>query len=102
MALCDDLEGWNAGVRGRPQREAIYVYIRLIHLVLQQKLAQYWKTTIAQFKKVSYLLGEHRVKKNVIQETRISVEITKDLHLPKQARVSFSFISLSCRHVSCT
>ena len=38
--FCDDLEGWNdgVGVGGRLQREGIYVYISLIHVVVQQKL----------------------------------------------------------------
>jgi len=49
LVLSDDPEGWNAGVRGRPKREGVYVYIRLIHLVVQQKLTQRWKTTILQF-----------------------------------------------------
>ena len=36
--LCDDLEGWEGVVRGMCKREGIYVYIWLIHFVVQQKL----------------------------------------------------------------
>ena len=34
--LCDDLEGFGAG--GKLKREGIYVYLWLIHVVVQQKL----------------------------------------------------------------
>ena len=38
LVLCDDLEGWDWGeVRGRLKREGIYVYLWLIHVVVQQK-----------------------------------------------------------------
>ena len=42
-----DLDGWDggAGVGGR-HKEGIYVYLQLIHLVVQQKLIQYCKPTI--------------------------------------------------------
>ena len=50
--FCDDLEGWMVGgVGGRLQREGIYVYIELIHFVVQQKLTQHCKAIILQFKK---------------------------------------------------
>ena len=45
--LCDDLEGGMAAGR-RLKREGIYVYINLIHLVVQQKLTQHCKATIPQ------------------------------------------------------
>ena len=32
------LEGWDEGVGGRLKRERKYVYIQLIHFVVQQKL----------------------------------------------------------------
>ena len=52
MVFCDDLEGWMVGgVGGRLQREGIYVYIELIHFVVQQKLTQHCKAIILQFKK---------------------------------------------------
>ena len=38
--LCDDLEGWDGGLGGKLKREEIYVFLRLIHVVVQQKLAQ--------------------------------------------------------------
>ena len=34
--LCDDLEGWD----GCGEREGIYVYLQLIHVVVQQKIIQ--------------------------------------------------------------
>ena len=38
--LCDNLEEWDAGgVRGRFKKEGTYVYIQLIHIVVQQKPA---------------------------------------------------------------
>ena len=49
--LCDDLEGWDGVVGGRLKKEGICVYIELIHIVLQQKLAQHCKAIILQFKK---------------------------------------------------
>ena len=50
--FCDDLEGWMVGgVGGRLQREGIYVYIELIHFVVQQKLTQHCKAIILEFKK---------------------------------------------------
>ena len=55
--LCDDLEGWGGRWEGgRLRREEIYVcvyiYIWLIHFVVQQKLTQHCKAIIIlQFKK---------------------------------------------------
>ena len=39
--LCDDVEGWDWGgwVGERLKKKRIYVYIQLIHFVIQQKLA---------------------------------------------------------------
>ena len=45
--LCDDIEGWDGRVGGRSKREGIYVYIELIHTVIQQKR---WKAIILQYK----------------------------------------------------
>ena len=45
--LYDDLEEWDwGGVGGRLKREGIYVYIYLIHVVIQQKLIQYCKAIL--------------------------------------------------------
>ena len=45
--FCGDLEGWDeGGVEGRFKREGIYVYIQLIHFIVQQKLTPHCKTTI--------------------------------------------------------
>ena len=41
------------GMGGRLDREGIYVYIWLIHYVVQQKLTQHCKIIIVQFKKKS-------------------------------------------------
>ena len=52
LVFCDDLEGWMvSGVGGRLQREGIYVYIELIHFVVQQELTQHCKAIILQLKK---------------------------------------------------
>ena len=50
MELCDDLEGWDAEVGGRLEREGIYVYLQLSHIV-QQKLTERGKAVILQFLK---------------------------------------------------
>ena len=44
---------WVRGRReeGRYKREEIYVYISLIHFIVQQKLTQHCKETIPQLKK---------------------------------------------------
>ena len=47
--LCDDLERWGGGGR-RLEREGIYVYLRLIHVAVQQKLTQHCKAIIPQLK----------------------------------------------------
>ena len=39
------------GEGGRPRREGIYVYIELIHFIVQQKIAQHGKVIILQLKK---------------------------------------------------
>ena len=48
--LCDDLDGWDGGVEGRLKREGTHVYLRLIHVVVQQKLTQHCKAIILQSK----------------------------------------------------
>ena len=44
--LCDDPRGWMVVVGGRSKRERIYVYIWLIHVIVQQKLTQHCKAII--------------------------------------------------------
>ena len=49
--FCDDLEEWDGGGKaGSFQWKQIYVYIELIHVVVQQKLAQQCKVVILQLK----------------------------------------------------
>ena len=48
--LCDDLDGWDGG-GGRSKRDRRYVYIWLIHFVVQQKLTQDCKAITLQKKK---------------------------------------------------
>ena len=44
--LCDELDGWDGGGEGRrPKREGMYVYIQLIHFIVQQKLTHYKAVT---------------------------------------------------------
>ena len=49
--LCDHLEGWDRE-GGRQMQEGgdmgIYVYVKLIHFVIQQKLTQHCKAIILQ------------------------------------------------------
>ena len=49
--LCDDLDGWDGVMGGGLKREGIYVYIQLIHFVVQQKLTQHCNTIVLQLKK---------------------------------------------------
>ena len=53
--LCGDLDGWD----GREVQEGgyIYVYIQLIHFLVQQKLTQFCKAIILQLKKKSMFRG---------------------------------------------
>ena len=44
--LCDEAEGWDVGVGGRFQREGIYVYLELIHVIVQQKQIQHCQAII--------------------------------------------------------
>ena len=37
-------------VQGRLERERIYIYIEVIHIVVQQEPTQYYKATILQLK----------------------------------------------------
>ena len=32
--LCDDVEGWDAGRRGKVKREGIYIYIYIIYICI--------------------------------------------------------------------
>ena len=41
--LCDDLAEWDGGGEGSVDRKGIYVYLQLIHTVIQQKLTQHCK-----------------------------------------------------------
>ena len=57
---CDNLEGWDGvgwgGPGGRLKREEMYLYLWLIHVVVQQKPTQRYKAIILQLKnKVSSL-----------------------------------------------
>ena len=49
--LCDHLEGWDRE-GGREMQEGgdmgIYLYIQLIHLIIEQKLIQHCKASIRQ------------------------------------------------------
>ena len=51
MVLCDDLEERDGGwLEGRLKKEGIYVYMWLIHVVVQWKLTQHCKAIIFQEK----------------------------------------------------
>ena len=51
MVLCDHLKGWNRE-GGRETQEGgdtgIYVYVELIHFIIQQKLTHHCKAIILQ------------------------------------------------------
>ena len=55
--LCDEREegrgegGGGFGVGGRLKRQEMCVYLRLIHVVVQQKLTQYCEAIVLQLKK---------------------------------------------------
>ena len=64
MVLCDDLDGRESGGGGRggwegerSKREGIYVYIWLLHFVVQQKLTSHCKAMILQLKKKGLRIG---------------------------------------------
>ena len=46
--FCDDPERWDGVVGGRSKREGIYVYIQLIHTVVQQILTKHCKAAVVQ------------------------------------------------------
>lgn len=48
--LCDGLGRCDGGEREGGSRDRIYVYIELIHAVVQQKLTQHCKAIILQLK----------------------------------------------------
>ena len=47
--LCDDRGGCDGGEWQGGSRDRIYVYIELIHVVVQQKLTQHCEAIILQF-----------------------------------------------------
>ena len=52
--LCGNPGGWDEGsVGGISEKERIYVYIYMIHLVVQQKVTQHCKAVILQLKKTN-------------------------------------------------
>ena len=51
--LCGDLDKWDEGVGCRSKRERIYVYIDLIHFIVQQELIQYKATRPQITKKIT-------------------------------------------------
>ena len=46
----DDPEGRDGGLAGRLERVGTYMYLQLVHSVVQQKLTQYYKAIIFQLK----------------------------------------------------
>ena len=56
---CEDLEGCDVRGSGRGlKREGIYIYLELIHVVVQQKLTQHCKAIIFQLKHKFFLKKE--------------------------------------------
>ena len=50
LVLCDDLEDGMEQGTGRETQEEMYVYLKLTHIVVQQKSTQHGKAIIFQFK----------------------------------------------------
>ena len=51
LVLCDDLEdGMERGTGRETQEKEMYVYLKLTHIVVQQKSTQHGKAIIFQFK----------------------------------------------------
>ena len=50
--FCDDLDEWDGGDgREVPEGRDIYIYLLLIHVIVQQKLTQHCKSITLQLKK---------------------------------------------------
>ena len=58
LYVCGDLDGWDREVGGRSKRNGIYVYIYLVHFVVQQKPIQHCRAAKLQFlkKQISYVM----------------------------------------------
>ena len=55
---CGDLEEWDEGEGGRSKREGIFVYIQLIHFLVQQKLTQHCKANLPPQK----IINKYRIQ----------------------------------------
>ena len=51
---------------GRLKREGVYVYLQLMHTVVQQKLTQYCKVTIPQLKNQQQQQQQQKLTKHEI------------------------------------
>ena len=67
--VCDDLEGWDGRDGGREaQGEGIYVYLQLIHIVVQ-KLTQHCKAIILQWKNNEVIKRQQRKNTSTVLTT---------------------------------
>ena len=48
LVPCDDLVGWAGGWMGGRLKEGMYVYLEMIHVVVQQELTQNCKAIIPE------------------------------------------------------
>ena len=63
--LCDDLSSWDGEVGGRIKREGIYVYLYLIHIIVQQELTQQHGKAIILHLKKDGLINYHDATKTL-------------------------------------
>ena len=68
LGLWDDLDRWGGAVRRRFRREGTYVYVWLIHFVVQQKLTQHYKASIPPSKKMFYRAMKLRERGSEVKE----------------------------------
>ena len=71
--LCDDPGGGKVARKGGSRRRSLYVYLRLIHIVVQQKLTQHCKAIILRLKRKLYIYKEQQTAKGAgIESGRVS------------------------------
>ena len=68
VLLCEDLEGWDGGRRGRLQREGIYIQLWLIFIVWQ-KSTQHCKAIFLQLKNKFKKISLPKCKEKLHSET---------------------------------
>ena len=52
LLLLQSMRSQKVGPGGKSKQEGIYVYLELIHFIVQHKLAQHFKAIISQLKQI--------------------------------------------------